>query len=151
VLCSFREGGAQSPGSYLRPGQFGSLTRTLGRAEVQAFADLTGDDNPVHLDAEYAGTTKFKRPIAHGLLAASMIPTIFGAQFTGAIYMQQTFQFKAPIFVGDTVTTTVKVTKVREVPYIVTCSTTIENQEGVLCTTGEATVMLPQPPKEDRS
>lgn len=69
--------------------------------EVVAFAQLTGDDNPLHLDPDYAATTAFKRPIIHGMLSASVFTKIIGTRFPGygSIYMGQTFQFMRPMFV----------------------------------------------------
>jgi acyl dehydratase len=68
---------------------------------VIAFAQLTGDDNPLHLDPDYAATTAFKRPIIHGMLSASVFTKIIGTRFPGygSIYMGQTFQFMRPMFV----------------------------------------------------
>ncbi len=72
--------------------------------QVKAFADLSWDDNPIHLDEAYAATTRFKRCIAHGMLASTMFGTIMATQVPGAVYLNQSLAFKAPVFVGDTVT-----------------------------------------------
>ena len=76
-------------------------TFRFSQAEVIAFAQLTGDDNPLHLDATYAATTIFKRPIIHGMLGASVFTKIIGTQFPGygSIYMGQTFEFVRPMYV----------------------------------------------------
>jgi acyl dehydratase len=76
-------------------------TFRFSQAEVAAFAQLTGDDNPLHLDPEYAATTIFKRPIIHGMLGASIFTKIIGTQFPGygSIYMAQTFEFLRPMYV----------------------------------------------------
>jgi acyl dehydratase len=63
----------------------GELRKRITAADVQTFAALLGDNNPVHLDAAYAARTRFKRPISHGMIPASMISTIFGAMVPGAI------------------------------------------------------------------
>lgn len=137
---------AQDTSKRLEVGQAGTLTRVMTQDLVGAFAYVSGDDNPVHLDAGFAATTRFKRPIAHGMLYGSMISTIFGAQFKGAVYLSQQFQFKKPVFVGDTVTATVTVADVRESPYIVTCKTVVADAAtGEVCTDGEAKVLLPEP------
>jgi len=113
---------------------------------VRDFAAISGDDNPVHLDAEYAATTRFKRPIAHGMLYGSMISTIFGAKFDGAIYLKQSFEFKRPVFVGDAVRAVVTVVDVQDEPYVITCRTVVEDATtGTVCTDGQAKVMLPPP------
>ena len=73
----------------------------ITQAEVQSFADLTGDNNPIHLDAEYAATTPFKRPIIHGMLGATVFTKVLGTQFPGfgSIYVKQTLEFLRPMFV----------------------------------------------------
>jgi 3-hydroxybutyryl-CoA dehydratase len=67
---------------------------------VSAFAELSGDKNPLHLDAEYAAQTPFKRPIVHGIFSVSIISKIMGTEFPGAgsVYLDQQFQFKRPVF-----------------------------------------------------
>ena len=92
-------------------GQEASLSKSVGEADIVAFADLSGDRNPVHIDAAYAATTMFKERIAHGMLSAAYISAVFGMQLPGpgAIYVSQTLSFKAPVKIGDTVVTTVKV------------------------------------------
>ncbi|TAE37426.1 MAG: MaoC family dehydratase [Runella slithyformis] len=76
-------------------------TFKFSQADVVVFAQLTGDDNPLHLDPEYAATTIFKRPIIHGMLGASVFTKIIGTQFPGhgSIYMGQTFEFLRPMYV----------------------------------------------------
>ncbi|KAA0172136.1 hypothetical protein FNF28_00139 [Cafeteria roenbergensis] len=101
--------------------------------------------------SRYAAKTRFKKPIAHGMLYSSMISTIFGAQFEGAIYLRQTFEFKRPVFVGDKATAKVTVTDVQVDPYIVTCRTVIEDSAGKVCTDGEASVLLPDPEAAPRA
>ena len=96
----------------LAVGMESSLSKTVSEADIVAFAQVSGDKNPVHLDADYAAKTMFKERIAHGMLSAAYISAVFGMQMPGpgAIYMSQTLQFKAPVKIGDTVVTTVKVT-----------------------------------------
>ncbi len=86
-------------------GQSASVERTFDEAAVRAFAELSGDFNPIHLDADYAATTRFGRPIVHGLLTASLISTVVGTRLPGkgSIYVSQTLQFRAPVYLGDTV------------------------------------------------
>jgi 3-hydroxybutyryl-CoA dehydratase len=76
----------------------------LDEKKVLAFAELTGDRNRIHLDAEYAATTKFKRPIVHGMLVSAFIsPCLVEAFGDGTIYAGQSIQFMKPVFVGDLV------------------------------------------------
>jgi 3-hydroxybutyryl-CoA dehydratase len=97
----------------LSVGQEASLSSTVTDADIVAFAEISGDRNPVHLDAAYAATTMFKERIAHGMLSAAYISAVFGTKLPGpgAIYVSQTLNFKAPVKIGDTVVTTVKVTE----------------------------------------
>ena len=124
---------------------------------------MTGDTNPLHLDARYAREeSPFGKPIVHGMLYGSMFGTIFGSQIPGALYLNQSFAFQKPVFVGDTVTARVKILKAREKPHILQCATTIhrhpDGQEDVASIedteqleavmSGEAKVMIPQPKQE---
>ena len=88
-----------------------SLTRTVTDADIVAFAGVTGDHNPVHLDAGYAATTPFKTRISHGMLTAGYISAVFGTKLPGpgAIYVSQTLNFRAPVRHGDEVTALVRV------------------------------------------
>ncbi|MCB1513464.1 MAG: MaoC family dehydratase [Hyphomicrobiaceae bacterium] len=97
----------------LAVGMESTLSKTVTEADINAFAEVSGDKNPVHIDADYAATTMFKERIAHGMLSAAYISAVFGMQMPGpgAIYMTQTLQFRAPVKIGDTVVTTVKVTE----------------------------------------
>jgi len=69
--------------------------------EVVRFAELTGDNNPIHLDADYAATTSFKKPIIHGMLGATVFTKVLGTQFPGygSIYLKQTLDFLRPMYV----------------------------------------------------
>ena len=128
----------------LSVGMEASMSKTVGDADIVAFAELSGDRNPVHLDAEYSAKTMFKERIAHGMLSAAYISAVFGMQMPGpgAIYMSQTLQFKAPVKIGDTVVTTVKVTEVipekKRAKFECVCAV---NGKPVL--TGEAMLMVP--------
>ncbi len=73
----------------------------FSQADVQAFAQVTGDNNPLHLDADFAAQTPFKRPIIHGMLGASVFTKVLGTEFPGygSIYLGQTLEFLRPMFV----------------------------------------------------
>ena len=92
-------------------GQEARLVRRVLPGDVLSFADISGDHNPVHLDAAYAATTPFKTTIAHGMLTAAYISAIFGTDMPGpgCIYVSQTLNFRAPVRPGDEVVTTVRV------------------------------------------
>lgn len=112
---------------------------------VRRFAEVCGDFNPVHLDAEFAATTPFGRPIAHGMLGASLISGLLGSEFPGpgTIYFDQSLKFSKPIFVGETVTAQVEVVWVREDKPIARLRTTVANGQGELAIEGEAMVRFP--------
>jgi len=127
-----------------KPGDTASFSKTIRDEDIQAFADLSGDSNPVHLDDDFARTTRFGRRIAHGMLGASLISTVLGTKLPGqgAIYLSQTIQFLAPVFPGDTVTAKVTVTKIKEGKPILTLETICENQRGETLIRGEAVVLV---------
>lgn len=128
----------------LKVGDTASLTRKVTEADVGAFADLTGDHNPLHLDDGYAATTRFGRRIAHGMFSASLMSAVIGNELpgTGSIYLSQTLNFLAPVHLGDTVTARVTVKKIRDEKPIVTLETVCENQRGETIIKGEAAVLV---------
>lgn len=128
----------------LKVGDTASITRQITDNDISAFAELTGDHNPVHLDEEFAQTTRFGRRIAHGMWGASLISAVLGTELpgTGSIYLSQTLQFLGPVYIGDVVTARVTVTKVREDKSIVTLETVCENQGGEMIIRGEAVVLV---------
>ncbi len=95
----------------LAVGQKASFGKTITEADIVLLAAVTGDTNPMHLNAEYAKTSIFKERIAHGMLAAGLITKVLGTQLPGpgTIYMSQSLKFRAPVRIGETVTATVEV------------------------------------------
>lgn len=128
----------------IQVGDTASLSKTITDEDIRTFADLTSDHNPMHLDDEFAGKTKFGRRIAHGMLSASLISAVLANQLPGrgTVYLGQSLQFVAPVFPGDTVTARVTVTKIREDKPIVTLETLCLNQNDETLIKGEAVVML---------
>lgn len=129
----------------LKIGDTASRTHTITDAMIRAFADASGDTNPVHLDDDYAAGTRFGRRIAHGMLTTSIISAILGNDLPGegTIYLSQHVKFKAPVFVGDTITAAVELSAYREDKRIATFITTATNQDGTLVLEGEAVVIAP--------
>jgi 3-hydroxybutyryl-CoA dehydratase len=125
-------------------GDTASLSRKITDRDINAFAELTSDLNPVHLDEAFARTTRFGRRIAHGMFGASLISAVLGTQLPGkgSIYLSQTLQFLGPVYIDDTVTARVTVQKVREDKSIVTLETVCENQRGEIIIRGEAVVLM---------
>jgi 3-hydroxybutyryl-CoA dehydratase len=128
----------------LQPGDTASRTATITDEMIHAFADLTGDMNPVHLDDAYAAGTRFGHRIAHGMIAAGLISAALANDLPGpgTVYLSQTLQFKAPLYPGDTVTTTVEVKSVRPDKPIVTLRTFCQNQDNKIVLEGEAVVLV---------
>lgn len=127
-------------------GDAAEVSKTMTDEDVRAFAELTGDRNPVHLDEEYAATTRFGRRIAHGMLGASLISTVLAGELPGpgSVYLSQTLRFTAPVYLGDTVTARVTVKHVREDKPVVTLETVCTNQRGERVVEGEAVVLSPK-------
>ena len=119
-----------------------TLSRTITEDDILLFALVSGDHNPIHLDAEYAEKSLFGKRIAHGFLIGSLISAVLGNDMPGpgSIYLGQTLKFLAPIHIGDTVTVIVKVVALREDKRIITLHTDCTNQHGTLVLSGEATV-----------
>lgn len=127
----------------LQLGMEASVARTVSEVDIQAFAEVTGDKNPVHLDAAYAARTMFKERIAHGMLSAGYISAVFGMELPGpgAIYLSQTLNFRAPVKIGDTVIAKVKVVELaakRRARFECVCSV-----DGKPVLDGEAMLMVP--------
>src|SRR5579864_4967533 len=128
-------------------GQRASLTRAISDEDIEAYARLTGDYNPLHVDEAFAVRGRFGRRVAHGLLSAGLISAVLGTRLPGpgAIYLQQTFRFERPVYPGDTVTATVEVTAYREDRRMATLRTTCADQRGEIVLDGEAIVLLDPP------
>ncbi len=126
-------------------GQSTQINHTFTSQEVEVFAELSGDKNPVHLDMEYATGTRFGQRIVHGMLVAGRFSTIFGTLFPGegAIYLGQNLRFTQPVYLNDAVTYNVTITAIRDDKPIVTFSTVATNSNGEVVITGEATILLP--------
>lgn len=128
----------------LQPGDKASRTTAITDEMIRAFAGLTGDTNPVHLDDAYAAGTRFGRRIAHGMIAAGLISATLANDLpgSGTVYLSQTLQFKAPVYPGDRITTTVEVKSVRLDKPIVTLGTVCKNQNDKVVLEGEAVVLV---------
>ena len=123
-------------------GDEASLSRTITEAHIVSFAGITGDFNPVHVDAEYAQQSMFGERICHGMLMAGLISAVLGMQLPGpnAIYLGQDLKFTAPVKIGDTVTVTATVTEKRDDKRIIKLRTAVSNQKGELVVDGNAVV-----------
>ncbi len=121
-----------------------STTREITDELIRAFAELSGDHNPIHLDQEFAAKTQFGKRIAHGMLSGAFISAVLGYEFQERkiVYLSQTMKFVAPVFIGDTITTTATVVRMRESKGIVILETICTNQNDEVTLKGEAAVMI---------
>ena len=128
----------------LSVGMAGVYAKTITDTDIVMFAGISGDNNPVHLNQEYAAATMFKGRIAHGMLSAGFISTVLGTRLPGpgAIYISQTLKFKAPVRVGDTVVARATITEIVPEKKRVTLKTVCTVGETVVID-GEAVVMVP--------
>ncbi len=128
----------------LKAGDTFTKTRTVTDELVRAFAEVSGDFNPIHLDNDFAANTRFGQRIAHGMLSGAFISAVLGYEFRERkiVYLSQTMKFVAPVYLGDTITTTATVKNIREEKGIVTLETTCTKQDGTVTLTGQAMVMI---------
>jgi 3-hydroxybutyryl-CoA dehydratase len=129
----------------LETGDSYSLQHTFTAEQVQSFADLTGDDNPIHVDPTYVEGTRFEANIVHGMFLASLISRVLGRHFPGegTIYVKQELEFTAPVFVHDTVTVTVSIRERLEKGRA-RLDTVVTRSDGTTAVTGEALIIVPR-------
>jgi len=129
----------------LEVGSSATFQKTVTAEDIAKFADVSGDTNPLHQDAAYAARTRFKSPIAHGMLGAGLISAALGTRLAPesvVIYLSQSLRFRAPVSAGDTLTATVTVKEVDAERSRVTLDTNVANQSGTDVILGEAQVMV---------
>jgi 3-hydroxybutyryl-CoA dehydratase len=127
-------------------GMRATYSHTVTDADVKSFAALSGDNNPLHLNDEFATNSKFGARIAHGMYLASFFPALMGNQITGpgSVYVSQNLRFKKPVYLGDTVVAEVIVSSInvakKRVFFNTVCSV-----NGYIVIDGEAEVFIPKP------
>lgn len=132
----------------LQIGMEASMSRVVTEADIVAYAALSGDYNPVHLDPEYAAKTIFKERIAHGILSAGYISALFGMKLPGpgAIYISQSLNFKGPVKIDDRVESLIRLVELmpekKRARFDCVCTVA-----GKPVLTGEAIMMIPARPK----
>jgi len=126
-------------------GQTASVTKTISEYDVYAYAGVTGDFNPAHINEVYAEGTFFKTRIAHGMLTAGFVSTVLGMHLpgTGAILISNSANFLAPVHIGDTITATCEVIEKMEKGRV-RIRSTVSNQNGEVVLTGESLVSAPK-------
>lgn len=127
----------------MNAGDKGNFSKTISESDVYMFAGVTGDMNPVHINTEFASGTVFGKRIAHGILSIGFISNVLGTQLPGpgAIYLKQECNFLKPVFIGDTITATVEVTRKDEAKNRVWLRTYCTNQKQEIVVDGEALMM----------
>jgi enoyl-CoA hydratase len=137
-------GGGQDMGKTLRIGDRATLSKTFTEEEVCCFAEISTDKNPLHLDKDFGKTSIFGQRIVHGMLVASLFSGLIGMELPGegSIYLGQNLAFKAPVGIGELVTASVEIIKIREDKPIVTLRTLCVNSTGKTVIEGEAVVKL---------
>ena len=128
-------------------GMEASHRKTITASDIEAFADLSGDDNPVHLCDAFASGTVFKERIAHGILTASLLSTVLGTKLPGpgCIYVSQSLNFHAPVRIGDEVVASVRIRELlqdrRRAIFACQCDV-----DGATVLDGEAVMLVPRRP-----
>ena len=128
----------------MRVGDAAEMAKTVTESDIALFAGVTGDFNPVHIDAVAAETSMFGGRIAHGMLSAGFISAVLGMRLPGpgSIYLSQTLRFTKPVRIGDTVTARVEVLEVITAKRRVRLATVCRNQKNETVVEGEAVVMV---------
>jgi 3-hydroxybutyryl-CoA dehydratase len=128
----------------LKIGDTFTTTREVTDELIRAFASLSEDYNPIHLDEDFAAQTRFGRRIAHGMLSGAFISAVLGNEFKERkiVYLSQTMRFTAPTFIGDVITTSATVKGIRKEKGIVTLDTVCTKQNGEVTLRGESAVMI---------
>jgi 3-hydroxybutyryl-CoA dehydratase len=129
----------------LSVGMSAKLERTVTDADIRRFAEVSGDDNPVHLDEDYARTTRFGGRIAHGMLGAGFISAVLGTQLPGygTVYLSQSLSFRRPVKIGETIVTEATVTDLQPEKSRVVLKTVCRVGDATVIE-GEAVVMVPK-------
>ncbi|PKF73382.1 3-hydroxybutyryl-CoA dehydratase [Pseudomonas fluvialis] len=133
------------PYDTLEVGQQARLQRTVEERDIQLFAAVSGDRNPVHLDAEYAAASLFKERIAHGMFSGALISAAIACELPGpgTIYLGQQLKFTRPVKLGDQLTVELEVLE-KLAKGRVRLATRVSNQAGELVVDGEAEVLAPR-------
>ncbi|SPM37078.1 short-chain dehydrogenase [Mycobacterium rhizamassiliense] len=133
----------------VKEGETASLVKTITDADIRRFVELTGDDNPLHVDAEYANHTPFKEIVVHGMLGASFVSTVIGTKLPGpgALWVSQSFDFSLPVRLGDTLTVSCTVVRKHVRDRLLELEMRITNQHGQAVLVGQGKVKLLEAPK----
>ena len=126
-------------------GMSASYSQTITDADIKGFAGISGDRNPVHMDEQYAESSRFKKRIAHGMISSSFFSALFGTKLPGegCVYVSQSLKYRKPVYIGDTVVATIEVKDIniekRRVYFDTYCK--IGSSKVI---TGEAEIYIPE-------
>jgi 3-oxoacyl-[acyl-carrier protein] reductase len=128
----------------IKVGDKAQITHIITQFDVDQFVELTGDDNKLHTDKEFAGKTTFKKPVVHGMLGASFVSALIGTKLPGdgALWFAQNLEFLLPVRVGDTITVKAEVLKKIERMQVIEMMTDIYNQNNQTVTKGTAKIKI---------
>ncbi len=138
----FRQFSASKSQNTIKVGSSWTIERSFSKADVAAFAELSGDKNAVHLDEAVAAKSMFKKPIAHGMLCASLFSNILGNNIPGAIYLKQSLKFTKPVYYDELVKAVLTVTATVADKKRITLETKLVKPDGSLAIEGEAFVWV---------
>ena len=126
-------------------GMSASYSQTITDADIKAYAGMSGDRNPVHVDAEFSEESRYGRRIAHGLISAGFFSAIFGTKLPGpgCVYVSQQLSFKRPVYIDDTVVATVTVRKIDLDKQRVYFDTTCKVRNKIVIS-GDAEIYIPK-------
>ncbi|KAJ8485557.1 hypothetical protein OPV22_018042 [Ensete ventricosum] len=146
-FCSpFSSASAEGTARLLRVGHVLRESRRFSESDVVRYSEVSGDRNPVHLDDAFARTVAGfdGGRVVHGMLVASLFPSVISSHFPGAVYVSQTLTFKLPVYVGDEVLAEMQVTYLRQYKnkYMVKFTTKCFTNEDSLVVEGEATTII---------
>ena len=128
----------------INTGDSASVVKKITEDDIRKFVEMTGDDNPLHVDRKYAATTPYKDIVVHGMLGASFISTVIGTKLPGrgALWLSQSMDFLLPVRLGDELTVTCTVTKKHPSERLLELDTRIANQDRQVVLTGKGTVKV---------
>ena len=135
-------------------GEKEAVSKTISETDVYLFAGISGDFNPVHVNKIAAELSPFKKQIVHGFLVGCLLSNVIGMKLPGpgTIYMEQDMKFLKPVYIGDTLTASVKIVEiVNETKNILKLETVITNQEDEIVVNGFAVVKAPKKSSGDMS
>ncbi|MDR2613368.1 MAG: MaoC family dehydratase [Deltaproteobacteria bacterium] len=130
--------------SEMREGDYAERTVAVTEAVLEAFAAVSGDYNPMHMDESYASRSVFRRRVAHGMLPGAFVGAVLGTLLPGpgTVYLSQTLIFRAPVYIGDSVTARVEIASKDEGTGRILLRTTARGPGGALVLDGEAVILF---------